>query len=139
MMKDGELELMTMGYKLKSRKATASASTISSTKPKAVTTTAASTTSSTKVKAIEIEVTKPTKATKLGITLQPVNGRKSIVVGTIAKNSLFAGTALRQGMELVSINKSMYSTFDEGVALLKASEGRISILAAIETTTSVPT
>ena len=58
------------------------------------------------------------------------------MVGTIAKNSLFAGTALRQGMELVSINKSMYSTFDEGVALLKASEGRISILAAIETTTS---
>jgi len=71
---------------------------------------------------VSIEVTKPTKATKLGITLQPVNGRKSIVVGTIAKNSLFAGTALRQGMELVSINGSMHSTFDEGVALLKESE-----------------
>lgn len=45
-----------------------------------------------------------------------------MVATPIAQNSLFAGTALRQGMELVTINGSMHSTFDEGVALLKESE-----------------
>ena len=53
-----------------------------------------------------------------------------MVATPIAQNSLFAGTALRQGMVLESIDGSMYSTFDEGVALLVESEGRITIMAS---------
>ncbi|KAL7548481.1 hypothetical protein ACHAWF_011759 [Thalassiosira exigua] len=78
---------------------------------------------------LTVTVTKPTKNSMLDI----VTSGHPIRITHIFPNSLFAGTALRVGMTLKTINGKTYSSMTEGLALMKEAEGQLSVVACIAT------
>lgn len=74
--------------------------------------------------------TKPSRTARLGIGIAQERGKRGITITSIPAHSLFAGTGLRVGMRLVTVNGRGYASFAEGLALLREAEGRVAIVAA---------
>ena len=51
----------------------------------------------------------------------------SLEVTSISAGSLFEGSDLKVGMMIQSVNKSTFTSFDQGLALLKEAEGAVTI------------
>ncbi len=79
-----------------------------------------------------ISVTKPNQGATLGIGM-PV-GVCPIQITSISPTSLFAGTSLRVGMIIRSINGRGYTTFDEGLVMMKEARGTLTVVARVPPT-----
>ena len=79
---------------------------------------------------VTVTVIKPSKNVKLGLGIGQKAGQSGILVNSIAPGSLFANTDLKVGMTLRSIDGRGYSSFQEGLALVKGAEGTLTIVAA---------
>ena len=85
-------------------------------------------------RAVTVTVFKPTQDTKLGLTIRMESGSSdSIKITGIAQDSLFKGTSLKVDMTLETINGKKYS-FDQCLAVFKATEGHITIGASTPNT-----
>mmetsp|Transcript_42068 Transcript_42068/g.75860 ORF Transcript_42068/g.75860 Transcript_42068/m.75860 type:complete len:299 (-) Transcript_42068:1879-2775(-) len=78
---------------------------------------------------VTVLVTKPSKESALGLNIQQV-GNGAIKIISIASQSLFIGTTLKVGMVLETINGLECTTVEGAVALFKAVEGPMRIVAA---------
>ena len=82
-----------------------------------------------------IEKTKPSKETKLGLTLRgklglTLRGKEDIQIISINPGSLFDESELQIGMIIHKINKEIFSSYNDGVKLLKEAEGDLTIEAS---------
>jgi len=88
-------------------------------------------------RAVTVTVFKPTQDTKLGLTIKLEAGSSnSIKITGIAQDSLFKDTSLKVGMTLETINGKKYS-FDQCLAVFKATEGHITIGASAPDTVAM--
>lgn len=78
---------------------------------------------------IVVLATKPSKDAKLGIGLTTA-GNVAVKITTIAPDGLFAGTDLKAGMILETVNQTKCATTKEAVSLLKEAENRVLIVAS---------
>ena len=78
---------------------------------------------------VTVIVTKPCKTFQMGVTLQQAGTTGDILIRSIDPGSLFVGTDLRVGMELVSIDGEKCVTIEQTGALLKTKEGQLTIVA----------
>lgn len=83
-----------------------------------------------------ISVVRPSKDTKLGLTIKQTGA--AVLVSKLSPNSLFLGSALREGMILQSINGIGYKSFQDVVKLLSEAEGKIDIVASSSSSPSMP-
>ena len=94
---------------------------------------------------VNVSVIKSSKDDKVGLGIKGIgqkNGALEIQITSIAPGSLFASTDLKVGMALKTINGKGYTSFAEGLGLLKDAEGRLTIVAESTSSTSsspVPT
>ena len=82
-----------------------------------------------------IEKTKPSKETKLGLTLRgklglTLRGKEDIQIISINPGSLFDESELQIGMIIHKINKEIFSSYNDGVKLLKEAKGNLIIEAS---------
>jgi hypothetical protein len=83
-------------------------------------------------KLVTVTVTKPTRDTMtgLGVVDKPGSYGKTVpVINSIKEGSLCAGTSLEEGMHLYSINGVPCKGRDDATAMMKVSEGSITIKA----------
>jgi hypothetical protein len=78
---------------------------------------------------VTVIITKPCKTFQMGVTLQQAGTTGEILIRSIDPGSLFVGTDLRVGMELVSIDGEKCVTIEQTGALLKTKEGQLTIVA----------
>lgn len=78
---------------------------------------------------VSIAVQKDSPTTKIGVGLNTINGVTAI--SGITEDGLFAGTALKEGMRLVSVNNTLVQglTKAEAIDLFKKATGDIFVLA----------
>lgn len=81
-----------------------------------------------KVGLICVKATKESPTSKIGIGLKDLQG--SVVVSSITEDSLFAGTNLKVGHKIVTINKASCINLNkmEAIALVKEAKGDITLL-----------
>ena len=90
--------------------------------------------------AVTVIITKPSKTCLIGVTLRQEAGTTGeILIRSINPGSLFVGTDMRAGMELVSIDGEKCVTIPQTSALLKTKEGQLTIVAKAATTTRTKT
>ena len=78
---------------------------------------------------VTVIITKPCKTVQMGVTLHQAGTKGEILIRSIDPGSLFVGTDLRVGMELVSIDGEKCVTIEQTGALLKSKEGQLTIVA----------
>lgn len=78
---------------------------------------------------VSVRVVKDAVDTKLGVAVNAINNK--IIVSSIAGDSLFADTDLKEGMEIVCINNTMVKdmTKVDVISLFKELEGEVTVLA----------
>jgi C-terminal processing protease CtpA/Prc len=78
---------------------------------------------------VAVKVTKTSPTAKLGIGVNTVNG--VMIFSGVSEDGLFANTALKAGMRVVSINNQLVTGLSktEAIALFKEAEGEIFVLA----------
>lgn len=77
---------------------------------------------------ISITVFKPFKDSMLGLDIAEVKGASHLILVTsIDKDSLFRHSELKVGMVFHSINNKTFTSFREGLALLKSAVGKFTI------------
>lgn len=84
---------------------------------------------------VTVVITKPSKDCTFGIGMESIRVSETsnnwmIKVTSIAPTSLFNGSNLEVGMVLRTVNGKAFNTCAECVELLKAAEGRVTILAS---------
>jgi len=76
---------------------------------------------------LHIPVVKPSKDARLGLGIKKAEEGSSLEVTSIDPGSLFESSELRVGMVIQSINKIPFTSFDQGLALLKEADGTVTI------------
>ena len=76
---------------------------------------------------LPITVVKSSKDATLGLVIEKAEEGASLEVTSISAGSLFEGSDLKVGMMIQSVNKSTFTSFDQGLALLKEAEGAVTI------------
>jgi hypothetical protein len=84
--------------------------------------------------AVTVVITKPSKTCLMGVTLEQAGTTGEILIRSINPGSLFVGTNLRAGMELVSIDGEKCVMIEQTITLLKTKEGQLTIVAKAATT-----
>jgi len=77
---------------------------------------------------LHIPVVKSSKDARLGLGIKKVEEGTSLEVISIDPGSLFESSALKVGMIIQSVNKIPFTSFDQGLALLKGAKGACEIM-----------
>jgi len=77
---------------------------------------------------LHIPVVKSSKDARLGLDIKKAEEGSSLEVTSIDSGSLFESSELKAGMMIQSVNKRRFTSFDQGVTLLKEAVGECEIM-----------
>jgi len=77
---------------------------------------------------LHITVVKSSKDARLGLDIKKAEEGASLEVTSIDPGSLFESSELKAGMMIQSVNKRRFTSFDQGVTLLKEAKGECKVM-----------